>query len=798
VTKKRHVDYVRDFASNLVPVIPHDATLSPSSMIPRDNLGKVPGQRNKYGMWHGYKGWNKMGDATMLLAQLWDAWGAGIGHRTGFGGAFSLDVDLTVHEDSEQVLGIAREIFGPRLAVRRVDHPAHTKLLIYLRLEGKKLPESFNVELLQRDGKRGLVQCLGMGRYFNVHGVHPVRLKPYIWENDPADIPLVLVSQVEVDAFWTRLGQEFKTVRASRGVHAPNETQLAPEHCTPEELEALLELIPNDQTFASYDDFVRMGSAIHGASGGADWGRAQWLAWCAEVDQEQEDKPEIFWDTMLKARSGADALRKWANERAPYEMARRAFADPPIEDVEPELVEEADADADASFDFLNDWCLVGGSDFYLVSQPRRPMSPTAFGMIHAANEKALRRTLGGDKRLSLAKLFARKSKNLVDDITHEPGRTRFVKREGQRFLNLWSAPPRPHRGKPIDLEVIDFYRDLVEFVLGSPEETDLWLKWHAWLLQNPDKAPGWHWVVQSGQGRGKDLILLPIGLAHGDDYTPIIPKDLTGPYNDYAERHLISASEMKERNRDNAYIMLKAITSGAPKISIRKPYCSRYLAANVAAFVIYSNEEHPLKIDHDDRRLHVVSNFSAEKRTPEYYVSAVKHLTDKWMVIGEHLLTLPLSGVDQDLLTGNAPRSDAKTEMAEQAAERKLLDIIGEIESDKPPPGYLPIATSTDLIKWLKAEELRPDELPSHLEFPTLLYRLGARPLNPDRKNPKRANPVQGARLWRIAKTWTDQAGVKWDIESVTPARLAKLYFDRTMPPASKADFKVVDDEDQV
>lgn len=792
---KRHVDYVRDYAANLTPVIPHDAKLSPRSKIAPSNRGKVPGQRNDNGEWYG--GWKTMGAATLDVAKVWDAWMAAIGFRTGFDGVVGLDVDLTVRKDAERVRLIARECFGKRIAVRRVDHPEHTKLLICLRLDEGEMPKSFNVDLLQSDGARGQIQFLGPGRYFNVHGMHPRRLKSYVWENDPADVPLTRINRVEFDVFWKVLGQEFKLVRAVH-VNSPNETTMAPERCTQEELESFLAMIPNDEAFAEYDAFIRMGSAIYGASGGADWGRVMWLVWCEQADQEQEEKPEIFWDTMLKARIGADMLRRWANERDPYEMARRAFADPAIEDIEPELVAEADEDADEAQVFLEGSCLVGGSDFYALPQPRRPMSPTAFGMVHAVHERRIRRALGGDKRLSLAKLFARKSPNLVDDITHEPGQPRFIKRDGQRFLNLWSPPPRPCQGEQVHRAVVDFYRELVQFVLGSPEETELWIKWHAWLLQNPGKAPGWHWVVQTGQGRGKDLMLMPIGLAHGDDYTPINPKDLSSPYNDYAEKHLISASEMKERGRDDPYTMLKAITSGAPQISIRIPYRARYLATNVAAFVIYSNEERPLKIDHDDRRLHVVSNFSDEKRTPDYYARAARWLADDWAMLGEYLLTLPLGDDDQALLTGAAPRSDAKTEMAEQVAEHTLRNIIGEIESDAPPPGYLPVATTTDLIKWLKAEELRPHEIPNQLEFPTLIYRLGARPLNPARDNPKRANPIGGGRLWRIARFWTDPQGVRWDLEAVPPARLAKLYTDRVMPPMTKGNFKVVDEEDEL
>jgi hypothetical protein len=790
---KCHVDYVRDYAKNLVPVIPHDATLSPNSKIDPLNRGKVPGQRKADGTWYG--GWKDLGNATMALAKKWDEWGAFIGNRTGLAGVIALDVDLTVREDAERVLALAYGIFGRNLSVRRVDHPAHAKLLICLRLEGP-MPASFNLDVVQNDGTHGQIQFLGPGRYFNMHGVHPKRLKPYIWENDPADVPLVSINLAEFEAFWVAVGQDFEVTHRPR-LHAFNQVQREPERCTPEEMEALIELIPNDETFEPYDNFITMGAAMYGASAGADWGRVQWLAWCDQVDQPQDRKPEIFWDSMQQARVGADVLRMFANVRQPLEMARRDFADPPIEELEPELVAQADADADIAKTTLDEWCLVGGSDFYLIKRPRLPLTSTAFGMVHARREKALKRALGGDKRLSLGKLFARRSQNLVDDIVHESGQPRFIERDGQRYLNLWSPPPRPHQGRPIDLKVIDFYRDLVEFVLGSPEETALWLKWHAWLLQNPDKAPGWHWIVQTGQGRGKDFILRPIGLAHGDDYTPIHPKDLSAPYNDYAEKHLISASEMKERGRDDAYVMLKAITSGTPQVPIRIPYRKRYLAANVAAFVVFSNEEHPLKIDHDDRRLHVVSNFSDERRSPDYYAHALRLLNEHWAMIGEHLLLLPLTDADVDLLTGNAPKSDAKAEMAEQIAESAILDIIGEIESDKPPPNYLPVATTGDVIEWLKHEHLRPHELPSRQELPSLLYRLGARPLNPNRRNPKRAEPIQGARLWRLAKTWVEQ-GREWNLESVTPARLAKLYSDRAMPPATKGDFKVVDEEGEI
>ena len=256
----------------------------------------------------------------MALAKLWDEWGAFIGNRTGIDGVIGLDVDLTVRKDADRVLGLAYGIFGRFLAVRRVNHPDHTKLLICLRLEGP-MPASFNLDILQSNDTHGQIQFLGPGRYFNLHGIHPKRLKPYIWENDPADVPLVKINLVEFEAFWAAIGKDFDVIHRPR-LYAFNQVQRAPEQCTAEEMEALLVLIPNDESFEPYGEFIEMGAAIFGASAGAEWGRVQWLAWCDQVDQPQDRKPEIFWDSMHQPRSGAGKLRMYANARAPYEKWR--------------------------------------------------------------------------------------------------------------------------------------------------------------------------------------------------------------------------------------------------------------------------------------------------------------------------------------------------------------------------------------------------------------------------------------------------------------------------------------------
>jgi hypothetical protein len=559
----------------------------------------------------------------------------------------------------------------------------------------------------------------------------------------------------------------------------------------PEEMEALVELIPNDESFEPYEHFIAMGAAIFGASAGADWGRAQWLAWCDQVDQPQDHKPELFWDSMTQARSGASELRMLANQRAPLEMARRQFAEP---EIEPEVIEQATEEMDARQAFLEGWAFVNGETFYELP-PWQATSIRGFNARHIkAMKGGLRRALGGNKDSTASGLFALHSPNLVAAAVHEPGQPRFVIQDDRRLLNLWSPPARPWAGKPVDLVVISFYRELVAFVLDAVEEANLWIQWHAWMLQNPDKAPGWGWIVKTGQGLGKDLITSPITTAHGKDYTPVSFRVFSTQYNGYAEKHLIIASEMRSKKGnggEDVYTALKELMSGNRLIPIRQMYQRPYLARNVAGFVVFSNKDHPLQLDYDDRRFHVVEGLSAEERRPPDYYSRARQLLDEHeAMIGEYLHALPLSIEVCDVITRNAPGSDAKVRMVEQTADQLLRELFIDLESDVPPTGVLPIMTAHEVKLWLKAQELQPHETPNHLELPGLLYRLGARPLNPDPKNRQRPGSVNGKRLWRLVRTWRDR-GTEYNLETMSQMRLAKLHESGTVP---FTDLKAVDE----
>src|SRR6516164_8747931 len=114
-----HVDYVKAFAANLLPVIPANAQLSPKSTIHPDNADKAPGIQRAEG-WVGMP-WRNLGVVTSARAKIWDDMGAAVGFRCGPENLFGVDIDLTHEEDANRVLSIAMATFGDNVAVRRVD-----------------------------------------------------------------------------------------------------------------------------------------------------------------------------------------------------------------------------------------------------------------------------------------------------------------------------------------------------------------------------------------------------------------------------------------------------------------------------------------------------------------------------------------------------------------------------------------------------------------------------------------------------------------------------------------------------
>src|SRR6266550_1177172 len=159
--------------TDLISVIPPGATLSPGSKIASNSLGKAPGIKYANGTWGGYN-WRQWAASEADVAK-WANDGANIGLRAGtFPG---LDIDSMNAAVVEAVKQIAFETLGPA-PVRTGKAPK--ALLMYYTSK----PFTRMRMWLEGEKEVHLIEMLGEGQQYLVHGTHPGTMRPYAWNQE--------------------------------------------------------------------------------------------------------------------------------------------------------------------------------------------------------------------------------------------------------------------------------------------------------------------------------------------------------------------------------------------------------------------------------------------------------------------------------------------------------------------------------------------------------------------------------------------------------------------------------------
>lgn len=291
--------------TDIVSVMPPNASIAPDSTVPPGSLGKVPGVINADGTYRGYR-WTTH-SPTLDEVRHWLSAGANLGLRATRFPAVDIDVkDLHLAREIER---IATEMLGP--APTRIG-AAPKRLMLY------RTDAPFaRVRLWIHDGnERHLVEVLGQGQQFVVHGMHPSG-NPYIWSratiaaDDLAHIGLDDVARflTAVEAFVATV-PGLTTAREGdgkiRGRDVEQDALLAP---SVDAVRAIVSQIPNaNERFPHRSDYLRMGYAIAAACG----------------EQHRGDACELFvswamsWDHPTEKNHRAVVEEDFRRIRAPY------------------------------------------------------------------------------------------------------------------------------------------------------------------------------------------------------------------------------------------------------------------------------------------------------------------------------------------------------------------------------------------------------------------------------------------------------------------------------------------------
>lgn len=305
----------------LVPIVPPGAPISEKSTLFKrpGAIGKAPGVKGDDGLWRGMD-WLKHATTEPDL-ERWHDMGAGVGIRTGEG-LVALDIDTLVQDLADDITATAGIMLGDASACRIGRWP---KRLILFRTS-----EPVAYQRVKFEG--GLVELLSDDRQFVAHGIHPVTGKPYDW---PRGIPsydeLPIVTAADIDRLFAALADDLPEaqqvtteLKADRG--NADQAQLLGY---PYDVAAAVAEIPNTSAlFPTYDDYIKVGLAIKGATQDDAVGLEIFQAWAARwTDGENDpDRVEADWHRCKPPFSlGAQYLYHLASTHGSFNAAETWF-----------------------------------------------------------------------------------------------------------------------------------------------------------------------------------------------------------------------------------------------------------------------------------------------------------------------------------------------------------------------------------------------------------------------------------------------------------------------------------------
>lgn len=301
------VDWLNKGYEGVLPIVPPDAE---AIGIPSQRLGKVPGTPNGTGVWSGLEGWTSF-KISPAEADLYDRHHASVGLLA----RRYPGIDVDVHDEalSNEIRDIALHILGE--APIRVGK-APKQLLMYAtedEITKKALKFKLDDDLMQ-------VEILASGQQYVVEGIHPVTMQPYqIDQGIPDPMSLTVIDNEKIwrflEAVVERLSLYGIKISESSSYSgdregSPHELLIAKE---PSLLSEALSFLPNNETTCfGWDEWIRIGAALHAATQeDLEYGRGLFHTFSAKAEHKTYNVVET------------DAV--WNKYRPPYRVGADWF-----------------------------------------------------------------------------------------------------------------------------------------------------------------------------------------------------------------------------------------------------------------------------------------------------------------------------------------------------------------------------------------------------------------------------------------------------------------------------------------
>lgn len=601
---------------DLIPIIPHDAHLSPYTKVDPADRGKSPGVLYPSG-WGGFDWLKAVADADSRAQ--WATAGAGLGLVCRQ--LVAIDIDVLDEDAAAYVLRHAVERFGS--APLRIGR-APKKLLVY-RLDASDDAHSQGGVAWRRvrfrlpDGSEHAVEVLGRGRQFVAEGIHPKTGRRYTW---PCPLPeldaLPVVREQAVVDWLDELAGDVAFMLDADVLESQTQASAEREGVDQDALKAddldVLEQacahIPNTtELFPAREDYIRMGCAFRAAFAD-DPGRgfAAWWRWCEQWEGGNDPVEAAGdWERMYPPFGlGARYLFELARQHGGYSNAAEVFAEYADEEA------EAEADTDggepqSGVEFFDRYVFVEELQRFADLRTGHLLSKEQFSDRWAGTIGE-----GGTGRKSAAMVYLNHPKRrMVWGVTYRPLQGLFVQEQDHVCANTWRPGPAHSDWlgdeAPAD-DAIQPWLRLLETLVPNETERGHLLDWMAYQLQTPGVKCNWHPLIVGDEGIGKDSLFVPLLRGLGRNATTVQAEQIQGQWTGWAHGHsLVVVEEINTFERRALADRLKPLLSNPPEcIEINDKYIRPYSIPNIINAVFFSNHADAVAISRTDRRFFVV------------------------------------------------------------------------------------------------------------------------------------------------------------------------------------------------
>jgi len=267
--------------------------------------------------------------------------GTNIGIRTGQGDIPIYAIDLDIYDESvcQSLVKSLKEAFGES-PIRTGNAP---KQMLFYR--GKAGHKKLHRKWTDPSGKIHGVEILGHGQQFIAEGIHPDTQKQYSWDNPIGNLmakDLTFVEHSDIQGWLNTLTVPENWVETSNNSLPNQAMNITTERwcigaANDEEKQQIASALKSLDPSMPYDDWLKIGMALHNAYDGSDEGLMLFDKWSAKSDKYKSGEPSKKWHSFSN-----DPKDPKISFKTVFKMAiDNGWKNKPI-DIHPKIIEHSE------------------------------------------------------------------------------------------------------------------------------------------------------------------------------------------------------------------------------------------------------------------------------------------------------------------------------------------------------------------------------------------------------------------------------------------------------------------------